>query len=492
MYNESVSEDWAGFLRVYNDGGMRRAIILLAVFVLTCGRTCALPDVHVDTWMSVHIGSARVGYRHISMMPDKLDGRQVCRFSEVLSVGVVRDGALRSTTISQTLYLDDAFRPIQGAAEKTDDGVVIRAEARFLADRIESTVVAADGKTTTATIPIPAGADFSILPGYLAGRITPDTEKSIAAWSVDFFKPALIRSELRADSRKQVIWKGTKRGVLVVRRRENEEEMIDWRLDSGQIIRTELPRLNTIMTATTRTDALAALSGQDLGRVEADRPLSDPRRRCDLSLRLTGFPDGTMALSDSRQTAVYRSKDRSVSYVIHAATFDPAKSAKIPIVGDGYNAYLVPTRGIEADDPDIVKQARSIVANEKNAFRAACKLREWVWKNVRPSPSAPGTPSAVTALRQRAGECRHKAVLYAAMARAAGIPTRLAAGLIYDRGAFVFHVWAESWVGQWVALDPTYPGDFVDATHVKLVQGEVDDLYAVTRVIGRLQAEITP
>lgn len=470
---------------------MRRATILLVTLVLACGDAYALGEVCADVWMNVHIGPVKVGYRHVSVTPDRLDGRDVYRLSEVFSIAVVREGALRTTTISQTLYLDETFHPIRGTAEKTDDGVVTRAEARFTADRLEC-VLTAEGKTTTASIPIPSEADLSVVPAYIAGRLAPNAEKGIGTWSFDLLKPSLIRGELRAEGRKQVTWNGERRRVLVVRRRENQEEMIDWLLDTGEIIRTELPRLSTVMTATTRTDALSIAPKQDLSRVETDRPIRDPRRASHLSLRLTGMPDDTMVLSDSRQTAAYRSKDHSVSYVIHAAAFDSAKSAKLPIGRKDLAAYLKPTKGMESEDPTIAKQARSIVGSEPNAYKAACKLREWVCKNIKPSPSAPAAPSAVATLKSRAGECRHKAALYAAMARAVGVPTRLAAGLIYDRDAFVFHVWAESWVGQWVALDPTYPGEFVDATHVKLVHGEVDDLYAVTRVIGSLRAEIVP
>jgi len=474
-----------------NAAMMRRAIIVLVVLMSACGGACALDDLRTDTWMNVRIGPVKVGYRHISIAPDKLDGRDVYHLSEVFSIAVLRDGVCRTTTISQSLYLDEAFHPIRGTAEKTDDGGLTRAEVRFAAGRLECTLTA-DGKTTTASIPVPPEADLSVVPAYIAGRIPPDAEKSIPAWSFDLFKPSLVRGELRADGRKQVIWNGTRRSVLVVRRRENEEEMIDWRLDTGQIIRTELPRLSTVMTAATRTDALRMPSVHDLGRVETDRPIRDPRRASDLSLRLTGISDGTMALSDSRQTAVYRSKDHSADYVVRAVRFDPAKSARLPISRKDLAAYLAPGKGIESGDPAVVKQASNIVGSERNAYKAACKLREWVYRNVKPSPSAPGAASAAATLAQRAGECRHKAVLYAAMARAVGIPTRLAAGLIYDERAFVFHVWAESWVGQWVALDPTYPGEFVDATHVKLVQGEIDDLYAVTRVLGSLRAEIAP
>jgi hypothetical protein len=278
----------------------------------------------------------------------------------------------------------------------------------------------------------------------------------------------------------------------VVHLGKGNTEVIDWRCDSGEIIRSEIPNVGIVMTAMSRRDALAGLGEGviDLGRIESDKPIHDPRSARDLSLRLTGVPDSELVISDPRQSAEFNAGDGSVTYRIRAVRFDPARSAKLPIRRAKLDAYLEPTEGIQSGDNTIISQAREIVGAEKYAYQAACKLRAWVHANVKQSDEATTDLSAVDVLKRRTGCCRHNAVLYAALARAAGIPTRLAAGLVYDSGAFRYHVWNESWVGEWVPLDPTYPGEFVDATHIKLVQGALEDLPALGRVAGRLRAEI--
>ena len=62
------------------------------------------------------------------------------------------------------------------------------------------------------------------------------------------------------------------------------------------------------------------------------------------------------------------------------------------------------------------------------------------------------------------------------MARALGLPARVAVGLVYLRGAFYYHAWPEVYVaqsptlGQWLPVDPTLNQFPADATHVRLAR----------------------
>ena len=60
--------------------------------------------------------------------------------------------------------------------------------------------------------------------------------------------------------------------------------------------------------------------------------------------------------------------------------------------------------------------------------------------------------------RSHSGDCKAHAVYLAALARARGIPARVAVGLVYsDRlAAFGYHMWTEVYIdGRWIPLDGT-------------------------------------
>ena len=105
-------------------------------------------------------------------------------------------------------------------------------------------------------------------------------------------------------------------------------------------------------------------------------------------------------------------------------------------------------------------------------------------------------PSAREVLRTRVGDCNEHTVLYVAMARAAGLPARIAVGLVYVRGAFYYHAWPEVYIeegagrGLWLPVDPTLNEFPADATHVRLARGGLEKQTAILPLIGRLKLEV--
>jgi transglutaminase-like putative cysteine protease len=93
-------------------------------------------------------------------------------------------------------------------------------------------------------------------------------------------------------------------------------------------------------------------------------------------------------------------------------------------------------------------------------------------------------------LRQKAGDCNEHAALFAALARAAGIPARIQAGIIYQEGKFFYHAWNQVYLGSWISVDSTLNQLPADATHIRLVEGDLDRQLDLVRVIGRLKVQV--
>ncbi|MBN2528782.1 MAG: hypothetical protein JXR76_20495 [Deltaproteobacteria bacterium] len=81
---------------------------------------------------------------------------------------------------------------------------------------------------------------------------------------------------------------------------------------------------------------------------------------------------------------------------------------------------------------------------------------------------------AVTTLKEGLGDCTEHSVLFAAIMRAARIPTRLVSGMyLSDGGIWVFHMWNEFWDGaRWQSIDSAVgPKMSPGATYVALSRG---------------------
>jgi transglutaminase-like putative cysteine protease len=108
-------------------------------------------------------------------------------------------------------------------------------------------------------------------------------------------------------------------------------------------------------------------------------------------------------------------------------------------------------------------------------------------------------PSAREVLRTKVGDCNEHTALYVAMARAAGIPARIAVGLTYVRGvtgAFYYHAWPEVYLdegnglGLWLPVDPTFNEFPANATHVRLARGGLAKQAAILPLIGRVKMTV--
>ncbi|MDO9026833.1 MAG: transglutaminase domain-containing protein, partial [bacterium] len=151
--------------------------------------------------------------------------------------------------------------------------------------------------------------------------------------------------------------------------------------------------------------------------------------------------------------------------------------------------FLKPTPLIQSQDPEIMKLAKSIVKGKKSDWDKALALKEWVYKNLEKSMTV-SLPSAVEVLRSRRGDCNEHATLYAALARAAGLPCKISLGVVYLDGKFYYHAWNSVYCGQWIELDPAFGQAPADAARLRLVEGDLSQQTRLLSAFGNLKIEI--
>ncbi len=222
--------------------------------------------------------------------------------------------------------------------------------------------------------------------------------------------------------------------------------------------------------------------------VPVDKPIDNPYRLGDVSVLFTGAQDYPMPSSERQ---VVQKAASGVRVQIKRDLFDEAKAAPLPVDANKFAAALKPEPLLQSDAPEIRALAKDIVGNETNSYRAARKLLEWVYRRVEKA-YVPAVSNALEVLKSKKGDCGEHAALFVALARAAGIPARPLVGITYwpPGNGFGYHAWAEVWVGQWIAVDPTQGTMAADATHVQLAGGDLAEQAKITMLIGKLKAQI--
>jgi transglutaminase-like putative cysteine protease len=206
----------------------------------------------------------------------------------------------------------------------------------------------------------------------------------------------------------------------------------------------------------------------DLLDISPEVPRLAHRGGASVRLRIRGLRP-SLARDDERQR-FERLADGSFRVTLRRIAAPTLPSPSLPFTSPGLAPFLRPTSVLQSDHPEIRAAARSAVGDERNAWRAALRLREWVHRTIRPGWQR--TLDALSALRAGRGMCYESAHVLAALARASGIPSRLAYGLIYSevggRARFVGHAWTELWVGQWIPFDATEAVGPALGPHLKL------------------------
>ena len=238
---------------------------------------------------------------------------------------------------------------------------------------------------------------------------------------------------------------------------------------------------------------LSAALGSDLIRrtaIASNVPLQTGDLE-ELRVRLGGVDLEAFDLSGGRQTL------QGDTLVIRRETADMLTSDPQRFTAERSQQlaeYVQPEPLIQSRDPRIQAQSRQIAGEyssgrRRDFVRAAQLLSEWVHDNIEKQITV-SVPSAIEVLDTKRGDCNEHTVLYVALARAAGIPARTAAGLVYVGGQFYYHAWPEVYLNGWVAIDPTLGQFPADAAHLRFTIGGLARQVELVQLIGRLQLEV--
>lgn len=168
--------------------------------------------------------------------------------------------------------------------------------------------------------------------------------------------------------------------------------------------------------------------------------------------------------------------------------------------------YLQASTMLDIDDRRIKRLARRGAASAATPAGKADALRRFVTDYVSDKNLDIGFATASEVAKNRSGDCTEHGVLLAALARAAGIPSRGVSGIVQvpdgplgaeGLNAFGYHMWTQVYIGgQWVDIDAALRQTDCDPTHIALAlmpmgdEGMLESLMAIFPLLGQLEMEL--
>ena len=259
-----------------------------------------------------------------------------------------------------------------------------------------------------------------------------------------------------------------------------------WLGEEGDVLKEEglLGMTLERVTKEEALDGLTLLASADLTEVasiNANIAIDNPDALTKITIRLTNFDAKTLFLNGGRQH--FKNNILTIEKEYWPVTAAREKySAEV-------SKFLQPSPFIQSDDPLVRKQVKEIISPRDSDTVKAKKIVDWLYRRIEKRPVL-SVPNALETLENRMGDCNEHAVLLAAMARAAGIPAQIEAGLVYQRGRFYYHAWNVLYLGEWITADAVLGKMPADVTHIRLVRGGADRQIDLMGVIGKLKLEI--
>ena len=443
------------------------------------------------------------------------------RVTDLLVLRFPAAGVLRRSAILTQARLTRALRLETLDAKYAAEGESFAASGTMTSDSLLTVTLVAgrDSETTRAPVPRPVVLP-AVLPLHLAfgGEL-----KSGRTYSSGVFDPVrLAARRVRVDvARESTLVVADSAGfdstamawipvhfdtvrAFQISETEGGVTTLAWIDGQGRVVRAETPAGFTMERAafelayenyrhrdTTRLGRASAnpAPGSIVATTVVSAGASPPRDTLGvLRVRLSGATLAGFELTSGRQRLVgdtlevRREREEAADAPLVARYMLPARDTTL-------RAALAPEPLIQRDDPRVQAQARLIVGSERDPARAARLIGDWVYRNVERRTGS-GVPSAAQVLEQRRGDCNEHTVLYVALARAVGLPARTAAGLVYVGGRFYYHAWPEVYLGDWVAVDPTFGQFPADAAHLRVTIGGLARQVELLRLIGSLKLEV--
>ncbi len=449
---------------------------------------------YTEYWTGIVFNGAKIGFSHLSIAPSQESAGNF----DIHSEAVLRFRFLMfDKRISMKSYdrvgADLSLR--QFSYEYDFDGSKMKLVGQMLDDVLEVEIITRDDissqrfQVEEKIYPLSVINLYPVMHGLEIGQtyayqvydgetqtISTVNQEIFAYEASDLFDGAAFRMKTRLHGQEVTTWiDPAGRPVL--------------EMSMGGVIISALENENTAVRYLT----LAALNKEDVlldfSLIKSDVPILEPDQVSLLKVALSGFDKTFKVPQDNRQDCEPVGED----FICRIDSSAPAGPGDTDIaMNPTLRRHVLPSYIIPSNNQRIRQTAFDIVKDTEDIKRQIELLLEWIQTHIEQKPV--DVITAMDVLEGRQAECQGHTYLYAAFARALGIPTRVANGIVYtdEFQGFLYHTWAESLVdGHWIAVDPTFYQMPADATHIKLVEGELpSELLGLVNLIGKIKLRV--
>ena len=441
-----------------------------------------------ESWLGVFAAEGRqVGHIHLQQVPEERRRQPGARMTLEARMHLVLLGKPTDLDLSGSVWRPDGSQQVEFDFAVRSAGFDFTVAGEVADGWLQSEISSA-GETLPLRLPVDQSLVFA---GGIGSALSFPTLEVGEEYRLDTFDPLTLskgEARVRCTAREKLRLAGVEIDARRLTIAMNGIHSVAWIDETGEVVRAETPVGLTLERITPEEAGSPPPAQADLPglldstaiRPTGRRPFRAART---MTVRLRGAPEPGLPedrIQVSLGQGVYR---------IETPSEPPGETR--PGEAPALASHLRADAFIQSDHPKIRNQAAAIVGDAENPWLRSQRIHDWVFSRL-DKEAVLSIPSALEVLKRRRGDCNEHTVLFAALARASAVPTRVAIGVVWsdELDGFYYHAWPEVFLGDWIWMDPTLDQQLADATHIKLANGGVEAWPRLLPYLGQLEIEV--
>ncbi len=434
-------------------------------------------------WYGIYLQGSRIGYSHsITTVLDSVIISTDHTFLAFSMIGSRQQVNSYSRAVTDTLMRLQSF-VFSLTGQDTDYGVRGRVDGNAL-----NVVLTVAGESRGERIEIEEPPQLPGTIQLLIGNGLPD---SAGSYTTTVFDPSSMKNvslTIEAAGDSSIEYQGRLVAVRIVRQQMGGLAIVSFIDSAGNVIeeRSGMGYRMVLEDEQSAREGEWNDGGTDIQRLVAvvpDRPVYSARNLAWLTVEITGLGRDTLLLGGGPQS--YSPPVLTIS--VRGPDSPGPKEKLLPEV---LAAASAPGQFVLSEHPRLLELAAAIVDMSEPPEAKIRRILDWLEENIEIKPTF-SIPNTLEVMQRRSGDCNEFAVMFASLARAVGVPTRIAMGLVYVDDAFYYHAWCESYLqGRWVGVDPVFGQFPADASHLRFIAGEMDRQVEILPLIGKVGVKV--
>ncbi len=443
-----------------------------------------------EDWMGTYFQGRKIGFTQVQTRwtPEAIEVDSKVFFQ------IRSESTDQSTTINQTTRLSSDFKLLGFSLLQEINGHRKQVVGRMKGNRLTYRVTSRGfDKEQSIDLPPKVLPSSTFLLNLLVNRLEVGQKGTLPLFLEPFLM--LVNLDYEVLRQEKLVYEGKPVETYVIKQRFSGIETILWVDGDGTVVKETnnqgFKSFKEPANIAQKLDKPLSVSNLiTMSLVKPSKPINRSDRLREITFHLEPIRSSDLIPQDHRQKVL---KTEALPNDFYRVTLQ-VKTEPERITGFSnwstksllYAKYLEESTEVQSHHPMIVSLASELAGETENDWEVAQDINRWVYLNL--GKELVDTVTALDALHERRGECQSHTYLFAALARAVGIPTRIVNGLVYSKeyAGFLYHAWPEVYVGEWRALDPTFGQSEVDATHIKLTEGAKEGPFGLMEFVGKL------